>query len=258
MRVAIMQPTWLPWIGYFDLIEQVDLFVFLDTVQFCRRSWHCRNRIKTDAGLRWLSMPTRASRLSATTLREARVCPGAQVRKWRMSLALAYADAAARETELPWILDRLDGIEDGAALADVNIGFIEVIARRLGIGTPVVRASALPDADGRVGRLVSLCRHLGATTYVSPPGAVGYLRQDHRAFGDAGLGLVFHRYDHPIYRQCHLPFLSHASVLDLLLNHGDDAADILRTGRRNPIPAADLFDRHAPGNNDWQDDIQAA
>ena len=173
MRIAIMQPTWLPWIGYFDLIDQVDQFVFLDTVQYCRRSWHSRNRIKTKDGLHWISIPVKAGNRDQTTLMDAKISPSNQIDKWRKTLAQAYAQAPARDTELPFIRDRLSALEDGASLADVNLQIIRMLMERLEITTPTVRASELSVYEGRVDRLVGICRELGATSYLSPLGSVG-------------------------------------------------------------------------------------
>lgn len=242
MRIAIMQPTWLPWSGYFDLIDQVDLFVFLDSVQYTSRSWQCRNRVRTRKGLEWLSVPVRASRTEGTTLAEATVLPGrSRVRKWSRMLEQAYARAPAVDAELPPIIDALRTVRDGESLASVNIRLINRLAKRLEIETPTIRATSLPDFPGRVDRLVDICRHLGADTFVTTPGTAAYIRPERSKFQDVGVALVFHRFDHPVYRQCHAPFMAYASVLDLLLNCGARARAVLRSGQRQPVSADALY-----------------
>lgn len=247
MRVAIMQPTWLPWSGYFDLIDQVDLFVFLDSVQYSDRSWQSRNRVRTSKGLEWISLPVRASRRDGTTISEAQVLAGpTRIRKWTAMLKQTYARASAVETELPFVAEILQSIEDNESLASVNIRLIENLAGHLNITTPTIRASALPDFRGRVDRLVAICKNLGADTYVSPPGAAGYIHPDRDKFIEAGIELKFHRYDHPFYRQCHAPFMAYASAIDLLFNQGSDSRSVLLSGQRSPVPASEFYDEAEP------------
>jgi len=259
MRVAIMQPTWLPWMGYFDLIDQVDCFVFLDTVQYCPRSWHSRNRIKTSTGENWISLPVSGRRSQGTTLKTAIAYPEHQMRKSTETLRHAYKDAAAFEQESQDLFDFLGGLRDGSSLADVNISFINYAMRRLGIKTETLRASEMPEFTGRVGRLVSICKHLGADTYVSVPGSANYLQGDGvKKFEEADIALAFHRYDHPIYKQCGKGFVGFLSVVDLLLNTGTRAGSILRSGRRCAIPADQFFELERDATSDGYNKIDAA
>ncbi|WP_028467386.1 WbqC family protein [Nisaea denitrificans] len=242
MRVAIMQPTWLPWMGYFDLIDQVDQFVFLDTVQFSKQSWHCRNRIKTSQGSKWISLPVSARFSEGTSLDTAIVHPEHRIRKLAKTLQQEYSTARAFKTEFPILTEHLSSIPDGACLADINIDFIHFAMGRLGINTNTVRAGTLPNFDGRITRLVEICRLYGADTYVSAPGSADYIGPDGmKRFEEAGINLVFQRYDHPIYPQCGFGFTGFMSIVDLLLNAGAQAGAILRSGHRDPIPALEFF-----------------
>ena len=240
--LVVMQPTFLPWAGFFDLIDQAANFVHLDTVQFSRQSWQQRNRIKTAAGLTWLSLPVDASWTRRTAIVDARIGPVDRIKKWRATLAQAYAGGAGIETDLPWIDAWLASLREGDSLADRNIEFIDRVCDRLQITTPRFRASNLAVSEGhRASRLIDLCRAFSADVYLSPPGAGVYLQSHLSAFEEAGIELVFQRYAHPLYRQRHGAFRSHASVLDLLLNEGDRAAEIFRSGRCAPIPADEFF-----------------
>lgn len=242
MRVAVMQPTWLPWMGYFDLIDQVDQFVFLDTVQFSKQSWHCRNRIKTSQGSKWISLPVSARFSEGTSLDTAIVHPERRMRKFIKTLRQEYSGAHAFDSEFPALAKHLSSISDNAFLADVNIGFIQFAMERLGISTKTVRTQSLPKFDGRVTRLVEICRLFGADTYVSAPGSADYIGLDGtKCFEEAGINVVFQRYDHPIYPQCGSGFLGFMSIVDLLLNAGEQAGAILRSGHRDPIPASEFF-----------------
>jgi len=243
MRVAIMQPTWLPWMGYFDLIDQVDQFVFLDTVQFSKQSWHCRNRIKTSQGSKWISLPVSARFREGTSLDTAIVHPERRMRKFAKTLHQEYSGAHAFNSEFPALEKHLSSIANGACLADVNIAFIHFAMERLGITTKTARAQSLPKFDGRVTRLIEICRLYSADTYVSAPGSADYIGLDGiKCFEEAGINVVFQRYDHPIYPQCGSGFLGFMSIVDLLLNAGEQAGAILRSGHRDPIPALEFFD----------------
>jgi len=119
-------------------------------------------------------------------------------------------------------------------LADVNCGLIAWLGAQLGIATPQVRSSELA-VEGKRGALIAkLCERVGATRYLSPAGAEEYLIEDRAEFDRRAIAVELQVYEHPVYRQCFQPFMPYASVLDLLMNEGDGAAAILRSGRRPP------------------------
>jgi hypothetical protein len=228
--VAIMQPTYLPWVGYFDLIDQCDLFVLLDCVQFDRRSWQQRNRIKTATGAAWLTVPVRAKGRRDQQIRDVEIDPGGD---FPVKHVRALQHAYGRAPHASPYLEQLTGLLAGGAthLAALNTSVIEWVCRVAGIDTPLVRSSTLPAEGARVDRLLSICRAVGATRYISPRGSRGYIDADNR-FDDAGIELRYQHYEHPTYRQLHGPFASHMCAPDLLLNEGTQALAILRSGRR--------------------------
>ncbi len=238
MRVAIMQPTYLPWLGYFDLMAQVDVFVLLDDVAFAPRSWQQRNRIVVDAELAWLTVPVavkgrRGQRIADVAISEPRFG-----HKHLRTLGHAYRRAAHLETldDLAAVLGR-----EHHQLALLNEQLLRMIASALAIKTPLVRASRLPVGGARGEHLARICAALGADTYVSPLGSAGYLQAEQRAFATRRIELVFHRFEHPRYRQVSEPFVPQAAIVDLLLNEGPAAAEILASGRREAAPASDVF-----------------
>lgn len=236
-RVAIMQPTYLPWMGYFDLIDQVDQFVLLDTVQFAKRSWQCRNRIRTaKPELELLSVPTLVAGLRDQTIRDVGIADAGFADRHLASIRHAYASAqffAAHAEAFAEVLCR--GAASGR-LAALNETIITWVADLLGIATPIVRASRL-GADGkRSDLLAAICEKLGATRYLSPSGAVGYLADERDAFEKRGIAIEIHCFEHPVYRQNRPGFLSHASILDALFNLGpEETARSLRSGRREAV-----------------------
>ncbi len=230
--VAIMQPTFLPWLGYFDLIDQVDHFVYLDTVEFSKQSWQQRNRIKTSAGAAWLTLPVEYSKTNKTIIAEAKI--GALNKflpKAVNTLKHAYARSRYAEEYMPWILDYLLGLQEGESLASANIRFIERVCSQTTINTPRYLASEIPHPSNRYQRLIDICKYFKADSYLSPMGALGYLIEDIAHFESANINVCFHCYDPPVYTQMHGEFISHLSIIDSFMNEGNMTAEIIRQGR---------------------------
>ncbi|MBI2058313.1 MAG: WbqC family protein [Nitrospirae bacterium] len=248
--VAIIQPHYLPWLGYFDMIDQVDTFVFLDTVQRVRHSWHHRNRIRTDQGWCWLTLPLTRKDPLGQSLREARIVQGKWIRRHARSIEVAYRRAESWRDHGDALLSTLLARSEEDRLVEVTIPLVEALAARLGIRTPFIRASELDvEQVDRVDYLVSICESLGADEYLSPLGARAYL-QHSEIFSDSGVRLRFHHYDHPVYPQRFEGFVSHLSAVDLLLNCGPASLEILRSGRRPAFRASEA--RRAPTQSAWE------
>jgi hypothetical protein len=227
VRVAIHQPQYLPWLGYLEKLDQADLFVFLDTVQYKKHEWQNRNRIKTPQGSQWLTVPVFdrfPERIGAVEIDNRLDWR----RKHRQALAIHYGRAPgfARFREVvEAILDR-----PWARLADLNIALVEALSGALGITTKTVRASTLDASDDPTGRLVDLCRACGASAYLA--GADGARYMDLERFRGAGIAVWTQAYAHPAYPQRYGPFRSHLSVVDLLFNQGAASLAVLRSGSR--------------------------
>lgn len=238
MIVCIMQPTYLPWIGYFDLIDQSDAFVFLDTVAFNRQSWQQRNRIASSQtsfpprhqqGPIWLTVPVR--RVSDQAIKDVEIDNS---RPWRRK---HWALIETNYRRAPHFTDAAPALapvyeRDWERLAELNVALVRSLCDLAGIEGTFVHASAMPEAEGaREQRLVDICRALGADTYLSPLGALDYL-QTSTGFADAGIDLRFQAYEHPVYAQPDAEFTSHLSFLDALFNVGPSVASVVRHGRR--------------------------
>jgi hypothetical protein len=217
-RVAIVQSNYIPWKGYFDLIASVDEFVLYDEVQYTRRDWRNRNRIKTAQGLAWLTIPVAVSgrylqRVSEVTVGD----PGWAETHWR-TIVHQYT-AAACSADYMADLASMYRNAPRARLSEINEHFLAAICSLLQIRTPLRRSNELDLAGDRSERLLNICRQLDATVYVSGPAARGYL--DVALFAAAGISVEWADYSgYPEYRQLHPPFEHGVSVLDLLLNEG--------------------------------------
>ena len=224
-RVAIMQPTYLPWSGYFGLMESVDLFVLLDTVQFARRSWQQRNQIKTASGSKWLTVPVMTKGRRDQTINEVQIDPNARFEhSHRRAIELNYGRAPFFDDIAPELLVSLE--EKRTRLSELDIDLILRLRDLLGISTPVMRSSQLRPVGTKADLLASVCEQVGGTEYVSPPGSRDYLDESD-AFEKIGMPVRYFEFHHPVYPQLFGEFLPYMSCIDLLLNCGDQSLPLI-------------------------------
>jgi len=226
VRVAIHQPQYLPWLGYFDKMDRADCFVLLDDVQFKKNEWQNRNRIKTAAGWQWLTVPVLhrfPQRIAEVRIDGAAPWPR---KHWRALLA-NYAGAPAFEPHRAFFAELY--ARDWQRLAELSGAALEYLVGALGITTRLVPASALdlPPGVMATDRLVAICRALGADTYVSGSGAHDYLEVER--FHRAGIALEFQAFACPVYPQRFGAFEPNLSVVDLLFNCGARSLAVLRS-----------------------------
>jgi len=218
-RVAIVQSNYIPWKGYFDLIASVDEFVLFDDVQFTRRDWRNRNRIKTPTGLLWLTIPVAVKGKYEQRINETRISDSSWTRKHVASLRHAYGKAASFAHVWPAIEALYAQASDVPLLSNVNHLFLSGLCALLKIETKITPSSNFVLREGKTERLVSLCQELGATHYLSGPSARSYMEP--RLFDEAGIVLQYADYSrYPVYEQLHGPFEHAVSMLDLLFNVG--------------------------------------
>lgn len=228
MIVTIMQPTYLPWIGYFDLMDNADVFVLFDTVQFEKQAWQQRNRIKTSENTaRWLSVPVKqdlGQRIRDVTID---ISNPWRRKHWgsieqyykRAPYWKPYSEGLAEIYAQPW-----------DSLYNLNFTVINFLKDQIGITTRLVQASDIPVSGEKVGLLVNICHNLTADVYLSPVRAADYIEKDN-IFADEGITLQYHQYTHPVYPQLFGEFLPYMSMIDLLFNQGPKSLEIIRSGR---------------------------
>lgn len=220
---VILQPSYIPWRGYFDLIHRADVFVFYDDVQYDTRGWRNRNRIKTSHGPKWLTIPVRKHGAQTESIPIDRIAidPSADWPKQHLAaLALSYAKAPHFNDYRDW-LQRVYA-SPPPLLADFTIATTIDLAAMLGItNTRFVRSSTLGIGGKKTDRLVAILRSLGATEYLSGPSARDYIEPE--KFAEAGIELQYMTYDYPEYPQLHPPYDPQVSILDLLFMTGGAA-----------------------------------
>src|ERR1700716_2155845 len=156
MKVAIAQPTYLPWLGYFDLIDQVDHFILLDSVQFVKQSWQQRNRIKTPTGLQWLTVPVVFRGRLGQQIKDVEIREPDFWRDHLRTIELSYRRAPFFSQYFPEFSEILQDSGSGRLLAELNIDLIGWFRRTLGVQTPMVRSSTMNHVGRRSTLLINL------------------------------------------------------------------------------------------------------
>ncbi len=223
MRIGIMQPTYLPWSGYFNLIDKVDVFVFLDDVQFQRGSWHARNQIVVNGAKKYITVPTRRTGLNEK-IKDVVIN---DLNNWRNS-HLSVIRQSYRHA--PYIDDVMEVIEPCISdaryelLSDLNVNLIQNISKMLGLYADFKLASDLSCGGKRTEHLIEIFAAVGATQYLSPEGAREYLVDD--GFSEkTDVELIFQEFSAPAYQQVGGDgFISHLSIVDVIASIGVDAA----------------------------------
>lgn len=219
--MVILQSSYIPWRGYFDLIRQADQFVFLDDVQFTKRDWRSRNRIVGPNGPQWLSIPVATKGRYTQTIAQAQVSDPKWVQTHLKAMSHSWARAPYFKTYFPQIEAAYHSLGHETSLSRINIHLTRTIVKIIGIDTPLHTSADLPTAEGASVRLLTICKALAATTYISGPAAKDYL--DVELFGHQGVAVDWMTYnEYPTYTQADGAYEPAVSVLDALMWLGAD------------------------------------
>jgi hypothetical protein len=231
MRICIIQSNYIPWKGFFDLIGRCDEYVILDRVQYARRHWHNRNRIKTANGVQWLTIPVATKGHFEQPIDEVEIEKNGSGKHWAekhwRALELAYRRAPFFEALAPDVKGLYERAGPLRRLTEVNEIFLRGIAGLLGLQTRFTRDTAYPASGARTERLLGIAKAAGADIYLSGPSARDYF--DETMFRAAGIATEWMDYDaYPEYPQLHGSFEHAVTVLDLLFNTGPEAPRYLQ------------------------------
>lgn len=234
MRIGVIQSSFIPWRGYFDVIASVDLFVFHDDLQYTKGDWRNRNRIKTPQGAKWITVPVRYKRV-AQLICETEINDDTDWRRDHLNQWQAHYSKAPFLDDALGLLGQLGRNED-LTISQLNIRLIRAICAYLGIKTPMVMSSEFNLSGSKTARLIELLRKTGGTSYLSGPNGDNYL--DKEVFREEGLRLYYKTYDYEPYPQLWGPFEGAVSVLDLIANCGPRSKELIHstTPERLVIP----------------------
>lgn len=217
MRAVVLQSNYLPWKGYFDLIQDADVFVFYDEVQYTKNDWRNRNRICSKNGVHWLTVPVsrEAVKLKISEVR----LPDAHWQEEHFKTLLHSYRPAPFFSQIEPLLHDFYQARPWTSLGELNHYCTERLARLLGLRTRFLHSKDFRLEGARTDRLVALLTQVGATEYLTGPSARDYLAGQEACFTRAGIRLSFKSYaGYPEYPQLHAPFEHAVSVIDVLAN----------------------------------------
>lgn len=220
-KVAILQSNYIPWKGYFDLINSVDYFVIYDSMQYTRRDWRNRNKIQTTTGLKWLSIPVITKNKFHQSIFDTKV----ENKNWAQThwetIKRNYAKATYFK-EYKELFEELYLNSNEDFLSDINYKFLKTINDILGIETKILFSNEFKLAEGKSERLLAICKDLNATTYFSGPAAKDYLNEN--LFKEEKIEVNWMDYsNYKPYPQVFTPFNHFVSILDLIFNMGENS-----------------------------------
>jgi hypothetical protein len=226
MKVIISQSNYIPWKGYFDNIASSDVFVVYDDMQYTKRDWRNRNYIKTEQGLKWLTIPVEVSGKYFQKINETKISD----KTWNLShwgmLESTYKKAPYFNKYGPWIKE-LYFTATSEFLTEINIHFLKAFCEFLEIKTIFKDSREFKLAEGKTEKLVQICKELKATEYFTGPAAKNYM--DETIFENEKIKIHYFDYSgYKEYTQIHPPFTHGVSIIDLIFHTGSEASKYLK------------------------------
>lgn len=226
-KVAILQSNYIPWKGYFDMIDAVDEFIIYDEVQFTKNDWRNRNKIKTPHGIQWISIPVRQENLNQK-VSETRVSDHRWADKHWKTLKQNYSRSDGFLTFASELEETYRQAGELEFLSDINLLFLRTLCQLTHIETTISLCTDYTIEGDRVSRLVNICSQASATTYLSGPAAKCYLKEDD--FANAGIAVEWMDYSGYVeYPQLYPPFVHGVSMIDLLFNIGTGFSSYIKS-----------------------------
>ena len=234
-KIVIVQPSFIPWLGYFNMMEETDVFVFLDDVQFTVRDWRNRNRVRTDKGWLWLTVPVRLERpYYEYRIVDVRIDNSQDWVSRHLKTFTHYYKRSGYFEEIFTILEKIYTLKH-EFLEDLLLDLIFELTHYMGITVEFKRSidMRIPPNFKKTERILNILEKMdGVDVYITGPKARNYL--DVPLLGRRGIAVVWHEYEHPFYNQIMWGtdyFITHLSIVDLLFNHGKESKYII-TGEK--------------------------
>lgn len=224
--ISIHQPGYLPWLGFFKKIISAEVFVFLDDVQYEKNGWQNRNKIRTDKGEIWLTVPVKLK--FGALLKNITIDNSSNwAKKHSKSITLNYSKA--KFFSKYW--NNLEKIyqKEFDNLIDLNLEIIKYMMEKFGIKTKTILSSELEIRDQGSDRILKICKAFGADSYLSGVAGKDYLKIDE--FRSNNIQVMFQNFQHPFYNQIFDPFYPNMASIDLLFNEGENAEKILKKAK---------------------------
>jgi hypothetical protein len=217
LKVVVLQSNYIPWKGYFDLINDADVFVYYDEVKYTKNDWRNRNKIYSVNGEQWLSIPIFKDAVKLK-ISEVKIEGTSWQELHHKSIYYAYKKAPFF-SQIESLIDEVYLEKKWLSLIELDRFLIEKISSMIGIQTRFVDSKNFDLSGERVDRLINILTQLGATQYISGPAAKDYLSDSEYLFEKNKIELIYKDYSaYPQYKQMREPFVHSVSILDLLVN----------------------------------------
>lgn len=228
-KIIITQSNYIPWKGYFDGFNVVDEVILFDDMQYTKRDWRNRNKIKTKDGALWLSIPVEVKGKYFQAIKDTKVSDPSWAKSHWSSIYHSYSKAPCFSVYKD-IFEEAFLTNKRTYLSEINYDFITLINKLLDIKINIRWSSEFQLLEDKTDRLVDLCKQVNATEYYSGPSAKGYM--DETAFEKEKIKVIYFSYtDYPAYKQQHGEFIHEVSILDLLFNEGENAKNYLKSAK---------------------------
>lgn len=231
MKVGIIQSNFIPWRGYFDFINSVDIFIFHDTLQYTKSDWRNRNYIKTQTGTSMITVPVRYKHVSQRIDETLIDYSGHWLKKMANKFRQAYNLTPFYEIYFDSFFSMLNEQHD--TISSLNQRIILWFMKKLDIKTTIMSSTEFSPVGTKTFRIIDILQKINAATYVSGPAAASYL--DIKLFSESGIGLEYKTYDYNPYPQLYPPFVGNVSILDLLFNVGPEAKNCITSKTPNTV-----------------------
>lgn len=227
-RIAILQSGYIPWKGYFDIINSVDEFVVYDEVQYTKRDWRNRNLIKTSNGLSWLTIPVKTKNKFHQKISDTKIDLASWAEKHIKSIKYNYSNARFYNDFSDIFLRAYSESQKLKYLSEINKLFLDVILSLLDIQTKITCSSLYRYSGSKTEKIISICKQAGASEYLTGQSAKAYL--DEERIRKSGIKLLWMDYSgYPEYKQLYPPFEHMVSILDLIFNTGPEARNYMKS-----------------------------
>ena len=235
-KILITQPTFLPWLGYFDLIDQADVLVFLDDVQLDKRSWQTRNKIKLDQVEKWITIPILSKNLSKQKIRNTLINKEEfKINKLFNLILHSYGKSKFYSQYNLELFNIFESTNRNFKLIEHYLKLINFLLLNFSKNKKIFYSSSLNIDKKKSSKLIEICKKFKCSSLISTYGSKNYLEEDISFFKENKIKVFLHNYEHPVYNQVTEPFISHVSALDLLFNEGTKSIQIIKSGRKKLI-----------------------
>jgi hypothetical protein len=223
-KIAILQSNYIPWKGVFDMINQVDSFVFFEDVDFTKRDWRTRNKIKTPNGIIWLTIPVKKSHRGAK-IYEIEIANETDWQDKHFQTITHCYKKSPYFKKYSFLLESIYKEQTWNKLSDFNIYVTKLISANLGIKTEFINSKDLDTKGVKDDKIIEICQKLNANYYISGPSAKDYI--DNNKFKNQNIKLAYIKYDYPEYKQLYGEFNHNVSILDVIFNCGENAKEYI-------------------------------